>query len=110
MSWSGLLVVAICVVLETFEQLTYRMASHRRGWGYCSYAAVAIILHVIGLGIWFLALKLAPLSVAMPLMGAAYVTVALASARLFNEQINARRWFGIALVVIGVVLLGGTEI
>ena len=108
MTFSGLLVVTICVLLETAEQLAFRMAGRYKN-RYIPYAALGVVTHLTGLAIWFLALKLVPLSVALPFMGAAYVTVAFASRALFKEEITKRRWLGIALVVIGVVMIGGWE-
>ena len=47
-----------------------------------------------------------PLGVLLPLMGANFVTVAIAGRVLFGEQITRRRAVGIALVAIGFVLVG----
>ncbi len=110
MTLTGFIVVAICIVLETIEQLSFRMAGRRRGMRYFYYAVPGAAVHLLGLAIWFLALKLVPLSVAMPFMAVAYVTVAFASKALFREAITPRRWLGIALVVIGVVLIGGWDV
>jgi len=104
-SFSFAVIIAVVIALETVEQLCYRMAGRTRG-RYFHYAVPAVILHLLGLGIWFLALKLMPLSYAMPFMGAAYVTIAIASRALFGERISRRGWLGIALVTIGVVLVG----
>jgi multidrug transporter EmrE-like cation transporter len=102
------LIIAVCIVIETVEQLLFRMAG-RHAKRYFFYAVPGAAAHITGLAIWLLALKLIPLGVAMPFMGAAYVTIALVSRALFGEVISKRRWLGIALVVAGVVLLGGIE-
>ena len=74
----------VCVLCETSEHLAYRMAGRvprrRLAW-----TALGVGWHVLLLVLWFWLLTLVPLGVAMPLMGASYVTTAFAS-RLLSKR------------------------
>ncbi len=48
---------------------------------------------------------LRPLGIALPLLGANYVAIALGGRLIFHEQIDRRRIIGIALVIIGFVIV-----
>ncbi len=52
---------------------------------------------------WLYALRFMPLSLAFTLSGAIHALVPLASWLCLGETISAKRWLGIALVVVGVV-------
>jgi len=52
-------------------------------------------------------LSWADLSYVLPVTSIGYVLVALAGKVLLNEQVSARRWAGIALIMAGVALVGG---
>lgn len=54
---------------------------------------------------WMIALAGIELSVAYPSMSIIYVATALVGRLLFGERISPRRWAGIALVVVGVVIM-----
>jgi drug/metabolite transporter (DMT)-like permease len=96
-----------CVVLETTEQILYRLggrAGGRRGyWGYVSPAVAA---HVTRLTLWYLLLKMLPLGKAVPLMGTNYLAIALAGKFFFGERVDGRRWLGTVLVLSGIILVG----
>jgi drug/metabolite transporter (DMT)-like permease len=67
---------------------------------------------VLLLILWMLSrmalLSWADLSYVLPVTAIGYVLVAFSGAYFLHEQINARRWSGIVLIVAGVVLVGGT--
>ena len=52
-------------------------------------------------------LSWADLSYVLPVTSVGYVVVALIGKVLLNEEITARRWAGIVLIVAGVALVGG---
>lgn len=97
-----------CIVLETTEQVLYRLAGRSDGrWHYWELISPAVIVHFTRLALWYLLLKTLPLGVAVPLLGANYIMIALAGWLIFGEKVNARRWLGTALVVAGFVLVAG---
>lgn len=57
---------------------------------------------------WLIVLSRAPLSFAYPFAGLTYVLVALFGKYVLNEDVPALRWFGIALIIGGIILVGRT--
>ena len=66
------------------------------------YIISAVFLTIITASAWVLALSKAELSHIYPFMALSYVLIALFSLWLFNENVTALRWLGIALICIGV--------
>ncbi len=101
--------LTLCVILETLEQISYNMAG-RRSQLRILCIVLGIGLHIVLLGVWFWVLKLLPLGIAMPCLGANYATVALASRFFFKEKIDRWRWLGISIIVLGLVVIGGVNL
>jgi drug/metabolite transporter (DMT)-like permease len=104
-----ILLVVGCMVLETTEQVLYRLAG-RAGMGrkYFTLVGPAILAHLTRLALWYLLLAMLPLGIAIPLLGANYVAIALTGKWVFGERVDARRWLGTALVAAGFLLVAGT--
>jgi len=72
-----------------------------------------VALGVVLLIVWQMSrmalLSWADLSYVLPVTSVGYVVVALIGKVLLNEEITARRWAGIVLIVAGVALVGGSE-
>lgn len=66
---------------------------------------VSIFLVLVASVTWILAVSRAELSHIYPLMGLAYILVALFSVAFFKENVSYWGWMGIALVSAGVVLV-----
>jgi len=70
-----------------------------------------VTLGVVLMILWMLGrmalLSWADLSYVLPVTAIGYVLVALAGKIFLHEQISARRWAGIVLIVAGVALVGG---
>ena len=64
-----------------------------------------LALYVIGTVIWFAVLSRAPLNVVYPLQSLAYVLALFGSILIFREQVTAIRWIGVAVILLGVVLV-----
>jgi undecaprenyl phosphate-alpha-L-ara4N flippase subunit ArnE len=108
-TYRAFLLIAGCILLETTEQVFYRLAGRverdrSRYWGY---VAPAIAAHVTRLGLWYLLLSTMPLGVAIPLLGLNYLAIALAGRFIFDEPVDRRRWLGTALVIAGFALVAG---
>ncbi len=104
MMTQAILPLALCVSVETAEQMAYGLAGiqrhQRRRW-----IALGISLHLLLLALWCWLLTLLPLGVAVPLAGASYLTIALASWVILRERVNRRCWIGIVTIVVGVALI-----
>ena len=66
---------------------------------------ISIIFTLGGFGVWSYVVRVAPLSVAFPLVNVVHILIPLASWVFLVEHINPRRWVGIALVVAGLVTI-----
>ena len=65
----------------------------------------AILLIIVSFASWLYVLKYIPLSVAFPLSRVVDVLVPISCWIFLGEIISARRWCGIALVIIGLALV-----
>jgi drug/metabolite transporter (DMT)-like permease len=99
------LAILCCVLFDTLQHLCYKIPEHFKT-GQALWTALGISLHVAGMIAWFWLLGTVPLGIALPLMGASYVTIAIASSIIFKEQVNRTRWLGILMVAGGVLLIG----
>ena len=70
-----------------------------------------VSLGIALLAVWLFAhitiLSWADLSYVLPVTAVGYVLVAVAGKVLLQEQISGKRWVGIALIMLGVMLVGG---
>jgi undecaprenyl phosphate-alpha-L-ara4N flippase subunit ArnE len=55
--------------------------------------------------LWGYVLKYFEFSVAYPITAFAYVFGMLAAVFIFHETVSAARWFGVGLIVLGVILI-----
>jgi drug/metabolite transporter (DMT)-like permease len=69
--------------------------------------ALGVVLLVLWLASRMALLSWADLSYVLPVTAVGYVLVAIAGRVLLHEQITAKRWAGIALIMLGVMLVGG---
>jgi len=69
-------------------------------------AAIASL--ALGAAAWLLLLQQWDVGMAYPMLSLNFVLVTLAARAFFHETIDARHWFGVALIVGGIVLLGST--
>lgn len=112
--------IALCVLCVTAGQLCFRLGA--RPTGAPGQEKPRSVLETAGrpitlLGLvcfagyfatWMLVLNKLDLGKAYPLMSLDYVLVTLASALFLKEQVRRRRWAGVACIVLGVALIGGS--
>ena len=103
----------ICVLV--YELLQKRGASETANlsqvWSWTGITALAspltwlaMVIMIISLLSWLYVLRYIPLSIAFPLSRAVDVLIPLSCWIILGEHVSPRRWFGIALVVIGLML------
>jgi uncharacterized membrane protein len=68
---------------------------------------LGVLLLILWLASRMALLSWADLSYVLPVTSIGYVLVAVAGKVLLHEQISARRWAGIALIMMGVALVSG---
>lgn len=61
--------------------------------------------YVVSVVLWIVALSRVEVSVAYPMLSIGYVLNALLAWWLFGENLNPQRWLGIAVIIVGVVLV-----
>jgi drug/metabolite transporter (DMT)-like permease len=66
---------------------------------------LGIVCVILSLFSWLYILRQVPLSIAFPLSNVVHVLVPLGSRIFLGELISTRRWCGIALVLIGLVMV-----
>ncbi len=104
------LLIALCAFAGALGQLFLKMASGELGWKLASLLNWKLIAGLVCYGIttvaFILALKYGRLSVVSPatIIGT-YVLVILFSILILNESLAHYKWIGIALTVIGVIII-----
>lgn len=66
---------------------------------------VAIVFLILSFVCWIYVLRRIPLSIAFPLSNVVHVLVPLSCWIFLNEHISATRWYGIAVVIVGLALV-----
>ncbi|MEI7969981.1 MAG: SMR family transporter [Betaproteobacteria bacterium] len=61
--------------------------------------------YVVSVAVWIMALSRVEVSIAYPMLSLGYVVSAAAAWALFGESVNALRLTGIAVIIVGVVLV-----
>ena len=64
-----------------------------------------LVCYAISVVVWIIALSRVDVSIAYPMLSIGYVVNAALAWWLFGEQVSAQRWLGIAVIIIGVVLV-----
>ena len=82
-------------------QLARTMSSLAFEW----HILVGLFCYVASVGVWLLVLSRTDVSVAYPMSSLAYIVTAVAAWRLFDENLSATRMVGIAVIVVGVILV-----
>jgi undecaprenyl phosphate-alpha-L-ara4N flippase subunit ArnE len=73
----------------------------RSGWLWLALACLGA-----GLLLWLLVLQRVDVGVAYPMLALNFVLITLTGRYLFKESVDRRHWFGVVLILVGVVLLG----
>jgi len=67
---------------------------------------MGLVCYVISVGVWMMALARVPVSVAYPMLSIGYVVNAFAAYYWFGEPLGVQKLVGIAVIVVGVVIVG----
>lgn len=67
---------------------------------------LGLAFYALGTILFLPALPHGDLSVLYPLVALAYVWVSLLSVKFLNEKMNTLKWMGVALILVGVTLIG----
>ena len=64
-----------------------------------------IVSYCLSLVSWLYVLRSVPLSIAFPLINVVHALVPLGAWLLLGEHVSARRWLGISLIMLGVLVI-----
>ncbi|AMB84865.1 4-amino-4-deoxy-L-arabinose-phospho-UDP flippase [Pseudomonas agarici] len=67
---------------------------------------LALACLALGLLAWLLVLQRLEVAIAYPMLSLNFVLITLVAHYLFKEPIDRHHWFGVTLIIAGVVLLG----
>lgn len=70
---------------------------------------IGLTLFVLSAVTWLVVISRVPLSLAYPFAGITYVLLAMFSKFVLKEHVPSMRWVGVALIVVGVVMVGRTS-
>jgi drug/metabolite transporter (DMT)-like permease len=105
------------VVCDVFGQVSFKLglsgdkttgggaAGFLRGLAGSPWVGVGIAIYAIEFVLWFAALSLAPLSLAVAFAAFSYCGVVLASRAFLNEHVSASQWRATCAIAIGVALV-----
>ena len=106
---NALLVTAYELFLKLGAGATAHLAE---GWSWTGISGLlsvwtwgGMVLMILSLVSWLYVLRQLPLSVAFPLSNVVHVLVPLSCWIFLGESISTRRWCGIALVLIGLIVV-----
>lgn len=117
--------ITLLLLFDTFSQLAFKIAVTQLGefptqnisviWHYC--LQLAINLYVIGgvlalilaLFTWLTLISKVDLSFAHPMTSLAYATIPLAGTFFLHESLHWPQMVGIALIVIGVIVISDDD-
>ena len=104
-----IVIVLFCALLGSVAQLLFKMASSSVSSNILSWLNWKIIvggLLYLAAGILFIwALKFGNLSVLYPIIATSYIWTAFLAFKFLDEPIPVIRWLGIALIIVGVILV-----
>ena len=118
--WTNIALVLLGVMLNAGGQLALKQGARILGpialapgeiWAAGLSAALnpyiwlGLFCYVISVGVWIVALSRVDVSIAYPMLSIGYIVAAVAAATWFGEDLNPTRIAGIAVIILGVVLI-----
>lgn len=107
------LITALVVISNVAGNFSLGWGVKHAGEGRFALLSPWVVLGIALLIVWTLArmalLSWADLSFVLPVTSVGYVLTALAGKFFLHEQIGWERWAGTVLIMLGVVLVGGTD-
>ncbi|HGK7504266.1 4-amino-4-deoxy-L-arabinose-phosphoundecaprenol flippase subunit ArnE [Kluyvera cryocrescens] len=108
--WGCLLLASLlsCAGQLCQKQATRPAPQGKRGRHLLTWLGLALALLGLGMLLWLLVLQQIPVSVAYPMLSLNFVWVTLAARIIWREPVSRRHWAGVALIIIGIMLVGSS--
>ena len=108
--WSIILVIIACIIgayggillKKGADTLKFKFKAMIRN----KFLINGVLLYGLSIVLYIIALKGGELSILYPLVSTTYIWIAIFSQKLLKEKMNKYKWLGIALILIGVSLIG----
>ena len=107
----GLLaLVAFCALLGAVGQVLFKLGSasitsNIMSWLMNTKLIIGLAAYALATILFIYALKQGNLSILYPVIATSYIWVAIFSVWLLGESFNLFKWFGILLIILGVILI-----
>ncbi|EKS9203754.1 4-amino-4-deoxy-L-arabinose-phosphoundecaprenol flippase subunit ArnE [Enterobacter cloacae] len=110
MTWLWLVLASLltCAGQLCQKQATRPAKTGRRGAHIVLWLWLALLALGCGMLVWLVVLQRLPVGVAYPMLSLNFVWVTLAAKGLWHEKVARHHWLGVGLIMIGIVLLGGS--
>ena len=95
-----------CVGQLCQKQATRPSRRGRRSRHILFWLGMALLCLGCGMLLWLSVLQSIPVSIAYPMLSLNFVWVTLAGWGIWHEPVAPRHWFGVGLIVVGIVILG----
>jgi len=110
MAWSLLVLASLlsCAGQLCQKQATRPAKAGRRGQHVALWLGLALLALGSGMIVWLAVLQHLPVGIAYPMLSLNFVWVTLAAKTFWHERVTSRHWLGVGLIIVGVILLGGS--
>ncbi|MFG6655785.1 4-amino-4-deoxy-L-arabinose-phosphoundecaprenol flippase subunit ArnE [Scandinavium sp. M-37] len=98
-----------CVGMLCQKQATRPAKSGRRGPHLVLWLGLALLALGFGMALWLVVLQRLPVGIAYPMLSLNFVWVTLAARFIWHEPVSQRHWLGVGLIILGIVILGGSH-
>lgn len=106
--WLALASLLSCAGQLCQKQATRPALDGQRGRHLGLWLGLALIALGAGMALWLLVLQRIPVGVAYPMLSLNFVWVTLAARFIWREQVSLRHALGVALIIVGIVVLGSS--
>ena len=90
------------------KQATRPAKAGRRGVHIALWLGLALLALGSGMLVWLVVLQRMPVGIAYPMLSLNFVWVTLAAKVFWRENVALHHWLGVGLIIIGIVILGGS--
>ncbi|CAK9885766.1 MAG: putative 4-amino-4-deoxy-L-arabinose-phosphoundecaprenol flippase subunit ArnE [Candidatus Erwinia impunctatus] len=106
-----LLLIVVVSLLSCVGQLCQKQAAvlsahHSRRWLPVLWIAFSLAALGCAMLIWLLVVQTVPVGIAYPMLSLNFFFVVLAARWIWKENVSSRHWWGVVLIVIGVIVMG----